>query len=87
VLDAWIAALGFIAFMFAAWVIGWRVGRRAPLPPGDDPSVKFADASMAVLGLLPAFTFAMALGRHDSLASRSWPTATPSAISTPVRSC
>jgi hypothetical protein len=64
-LDAWLAALGFVVCMSAAWVLGRRLGRRSPTS-GEDPSIKFADASMALLGLLLAFTFAMALGRHDS---------------------
>ncbi len=31
-LDAWIAALGFIVSMSAAWALGWRLGRRADNP-------------------------------------------------------
>ena len=65
-LDAWVAALVFIVGMSAAWALGWWLGRRTPTTPGDDPSIKFTDGSMALLGLLLAFTFAMALGRHDS---------------------
>jgi hypothetical protein len=65
-LDASVSASGFIVCMSAAWVFGWRLGRRAPTTPGEDPSIKFTDGSMALLGLLLAFTFAMALGRHDS---------------------
>jgi hypothetical protein len=65
-LDAWLAALGFAVFMSAAWALGWRLGRRTPATSGEDPSVKFTDASMTLLGLLLAFSFAMALGRHDS---------------------
>jgi hypothetical protein len=65
-LDAWLAALAFIVCMAAAWALGWRRGRRTPATSGEDPSVKFADGSMALLGLLLAFTFAMALGRHDN---------------------
>src|SRR5262249_19856542 len=64
--DAWIVALGFAASMVVAWALGWRRGKRAPTPPGEDPGIKFTDGSMALLGLLLAFTFAMALGRHDS---------------------
>ena len=62
---SWIA-LGFAVSMVAAWGLGWRLGRRSPTPPGEDPGIKFTDGSMALLGLLLAFTFAMALGRHDS---------------------
>jgi hypothetical protein len=64
--DAWWIALGFAGSMVAAWGIGWRLGRHSPTPPGEDPGIKFTDGSMALLGLLLAFTFAMALGRHDS---------------------
>ena len=64
--DAWQAALGFVVCMSIAWALGWRRGCRLPTTPGDDPSIKFVDGSMALLGLLLAFTFAMALGRHDS---------------------
>jgi hypothetical protein len=63
--DAWPVAVGFGAAMLASWVVGWRRGRSMPLEPGEDPGTKFIDASMAILGLLLAFTFAMTLGRHD----------------------
>jgi hypothetical protein len=64
-LDAWVTALLFALSMLAFWSIGWRWGRRSPSPQGEDPGIKFTDASMALLGLLLAFTFSMALGRHD----------------------
>jgi hypothetical protein len=62
---AWIIALVFAAAMLACWTAGWRRGQRMPLETGEDPGVKFTDASVALLGLLLAFTFSMALGRHD----------------------
>ena len=64
-LDAWVTALIFAVAMLAFWSIGWRRGRRSPPEQGEDPGTKFTDASMALLGLLLAFTFSMALGRHD----------------------
>jgi hypothetical protein len=64
-LDAWMTALIFAALMLALWSLGWLLGRRAPVETGHDPGTKFTDASMALLGLLLAFTFSMALGRHD----------------------
>jgi hypothetical protein len=64
-LDAWVTALIFAVAMLAFWSIGWWWGRRSPPEPGEDPGTKFTDASMALLGLLLAFTFSMALGRHD----------------------
>ena len=63
--DAWVAALVFFGVMLACWGLGLRSGRKFPLDSGQDPAMKFTDASMAILGLLLAFTFAMALGRHD----------------------
>jgi hypothetical protein len=63
--DAWLIAAAFAVGMLACWVGGWRWGRKAPPESGEDPGAKFTDASMALLGLLLAFTFSMALGRHD----------------------
>src|SRR5436305_14078439 len=64
-IDAGVIALAFAVAMFGCWMAGRRHGQRLPLQPGEDPGVKFTDASVALLGLLLAFTFAMALGRHD----------------------
>jgi hypothetical protein len=64
-IDAWVIALAFAIAMLGCWMAGWRRGKRLPQPPGEDPGVKFTDASVALLGLLLAFTFSMALGRHD----------------------
>jgi hypothetical protein len=64
-LDAWLIALVFAGAMFACWVLGRRWGRRFSSETVEDPGTKFIDASMALLGLLLAFTFAIALGRYD----------------------
>jgi len=64
-IDAWMAALIFAAAMLAGWGIGWWRGRQSVPEPAQAPGIKFTDASMALLGLLLAFTFAMTLGRHD----------------------
>jgi hypothetical protein len=64
-LDAWAVTLIFFGIMMAAWRIGMRSGRLFPPDAGQDPGMKFTEASMAILGLLLAFTFAMSLGRHD----------------------
>ncbi len=63
--DAWAVTLVFFGAMLASWGIGRRSGRRYPPDAGQDPGMKFTEASMAILGLLLAFTFAMSLGRHD----------------------
>jgi Mg2+/citrate symporter len=63
--DAWMVALAFWGAMLTSWSLGRWSGRRFPPDSGQDPGMKFTDASMAILGLLLAFTFAMSLGRHD----------------------
>jgi len=64
-LDAWVITLIFASAMVAFFGVGsWR-GRRSPAPPGDT-SEKYTDASMALLGLLLAFSFSMALNRYDN---------------------
>jgi hypothetical protein len=64
-LDAWVVTLIFALTMVAFFVLGsWR-GRRSPSPAGDTGE-KYTDASMALLGLLLAFTFSMALNRYDN---------------------
>jgi hypothetical protein len=62
---AWQATLVFFGVMLACWWAGWWSSRRSPADAGYDPGLKFTDASMAILGLLLAFSFAMAVGRHD----------------------
>jgi hypothetical protein len=64
-LDAWLIALVFAGAMLGSWALGRRWGRRFSGETGEDPGTKFTDASMALLGLLLAFTFAIALGRYD----------------------
>ncbi len=63
--DPWLIALAFAIAMLAFWLLGWRRGRRSSPEPEEDPGTKFIDGSVAILGLLLAFTFAMSLGRHD----------------------
>lgn len=64
-IDAWLVALAFAVAMVGSWAVGWRRGRRLPPESGEDPGTKFTDASVALLGLLLAFTFSMALGRYE----------------------
>jgi hypothetical protein len=64
-IEAWLVALAFAGAMLGSWGLGWRYGRRLSPEPGEDPGSKFIDASIALLGLLLAFTFAIALGRYD----------------------
>jgi hypothetical protein len=64
-LDAWVIALTFGAAMFASWTLGRRWAQRSSSLPARDTSTRFTDASMALLGLLLAFTFAITLNRND----------------------
>jgi uncharacterized membrane protein len=51
--------------MTGAWSLGWWQGRRMRKAGIQPTSGKFEDAIMAVLGLLLAFTFSMALGKYE----------------------
>jgi len=63
--DAWLIALVYGVAMITFWSVGRRSGHLFPPDSGQDPGMKFTEASLAILGLLLAFTFAMSLGRHD----------------------
>jgi hypothetical protein len=63
-LDIRIVALILVVAMLAAWSIGKRLGDRLLHKGGTKPS-KFDDASMALLGLLLAFSFGMSIAKHD----------------------
>jgi hypothetical protein len=61
---AWMTASVLAAAMIAAWAVGYWHTRRLPMN-ADPPGSKVADATLALLGLLLAFTFSMSLGKHD----------------------
>ena len=63
--EAWLIPAGFAVAMSGGWALGRLWGRRFSGETGEDPGTKFIDASTALLGLLLAFTFAIALGRYD----------------------
>jgi hypothetical protein len=62
--DAWVIAVLLGVAMLAGWALGWWRGQRLPKVERDAPT-KFHDAILALLGLLLAFTFSMALAKHD----------------------
>src|SRR5271155_4585020 len=64
--DAWAIASIVAVAMVAGWLAGrWR-GRTLRVASQGRPAVsRFMDASLAVLGLLLAFTFSTALVKHD----------------------
>jgi len=63
--DAWLVALSLAVTMLAAWGLGWWTGQRVRERGGESPASKFDDASLALLGLLLAFTFSTSIGKHD----------------------
>jgi hypothetical protein len=63
--DAWVTATLLATAMLAGWAMAWSWGRRLTKDKRDAPPHKFSDASLAVLGLLLAFTFSMSHGKHD----------------------
>jgi hypothetical protein len=64
--DAWIVASLVVFAMAVSWFAGRSRGRRLREESQGQVAVsKFEDASLALLGWLLAFTFSMALGKHD----------------------
>ena len=65
-LNAWVTTLALAVSMLIAGTLGFRQGRRLRDRGVGSAEGKFGDASLALLGLLLAFTFAMALGKYDT---------------------
>ncbi|MBI3410273.1 MAG: DUF4239 domain-containing protein [Planctomycetes bacterium] len=63
--SAWTTAALLAALLLAGWSVGWWSARRAGAAGSDEPGTKLNDASLAILGLLLAFTFSLSLGKHD----------------------
>jgi hypothetical protein len=64
--DPHVAVLLWGLAMLAAWGVAWRLGTRLRDRSGPRAGSKFDDASLALLGLLLAFTFGMSLNKHDN---------------------
>jgi len=64
-MEPWAAAVLLSAGMVAAWLVGWRWSRREKAQGRLAPEGKLEEASLALLGLLLAFTFSMALSKYD----------------------
>lgn len=63
-LDERITSLAFAIAMLAAWQVGAWMGYRLLMKGHPKPS-KFDDASMALVGLLIAFSFGTSVAKHD----------------------
>jgi hypothetical protein len=64
-LDSRFVCAVLAALMLAAWRIGCRIGKHIRNLEGEWAGSKFDDASVAVLGLLLAFTFSTSIGKFD----------------------
>jgi hypothetical protein len=63
-LPAWLSALVLAAAMSGTYTFGWRLGRRWPRMGAA--AVSYLDrATLAILGLLLAFTFSLAMTEHS----------------------
>jgi len=63
--DAWLISLLLAAAMAVAWAVGWKRGRAEKARGLEQPETKLEDAALALLGLLLAFTFSIALAKFD----------------------
>jgi len=63
--DSSSVALALGLAMFAGWAFGLWLGRRLRIGEGEVTVSKFEDGSLALMGLLLAFTFSMAIAKHD----------------------
>jgi hypothetical protein len=64
-LDSRLVCAVLAALMLAAWRVGCWIGQRMRTREGEWAGSKFDDASVAVLGLLLAFTFSTSIGKFD----------------------
>jgi hypothetical protein len=64
-MKAWHVASAIALGMLAAWKVGLWMGDRVRRKDGGREPSKFGDASMALLGLLLAFTFGVSISKHD----------------------
>src|SRR4051794_29699837 len=63
--DAWVVSLLLVAALVGAWYVGLHLGRRAKARGDSAGTSKVGDASLALMGLLLGFTFAVALQKSD----------------------
>jgi hypothetical protein len=63
--DSWLVALVLAIAMFGGWAVGWWLGGKNSPDDEDKSAAKFVDSTLAILGLLLGFTFAVALEKHE----------------------
>jgi hypothetical protein len=65
IVDAWLIATALALAMLGAWAVGWNWGRRLLKEECEGTPNKFGDATLALLGLLLAFTYSLSLTQHE----------------------
>ena len=63
--DAWFISLLLLVALLVGWGISWWAGRRFGHHEGQAPASKFHDAIVGLISLMLAFTFSMALVKHE----------------------
>ncbi len=63
--NPWLTAGLVTVLMSIAWSLGWRSGRAIRVRGETAPDTKLDDAALALLGLLLAFTFSIALTKYE----------------------
>jgi hypothetical protein len=58
-------ALYLAVAMLVSWAAGWLIGKRLRCIGVKEEKFAFDDASLALLGLLLAFTFGLSLSKHE----------------------
>jgi hypothetical protein len=64
-MDPWLAGLIVAVAMAVSWLVGWTISRRKKLPAHPALESIIDQGALALLGLLLAFTFSMALNKYD----------------------
>ena len=64
-LDSWVPAALLAVAMLVSWSVTWHRANRMPRQTAQAPTSRFTDASIAILGLLLAFTFSAAMSKYD----------------------
>lgn len=63
--DAAAIAVTLALAMFGGWWLGWRKGWRLTQQGRGAPATRFSEATLAIMGLLLAFSFSLSMSKHE----------------------
>ena len=63
--DAAAIAVALTLAMFVGWWLGWRKGWRLTQQGRGAPASRFGEATLAIMGLLLAFSFSLSMSKHE----------------------